>query len=58
MLKRKKKLNDFHNASNRRTLADRGYAAPLQNAVMNKEIKLKTTRRKFIHKNFRVHSFW
>ena len=56
--KEKKKLNDFHNASNRRTLAARDYVAPLQNAVINKKIKLKTTRRKFIHKNFRVHSFW
>ena len=42
MLKRKKKLNDFHHASNRNTLAVRDYVAPLKNVVFIKKIKFKT----------------
>ena len=49
MLK-KKNSNDFHHTSNRNTPAVRDCVAPLQNAVINKKIKIKTTRRKFIHK--------
>ena len=57
-VKEKKKLNDFHDTSNWRTLAVHNYVTPLQNVLINKKINLKTARRKFIHKNFWVHSFW
>ena len=50
MLKKKKTkiLNDFYHPSNRNTLTVRDY--PLQSAEINKKIKFKTTRRKFIYK--------
>ena len=46
---KEKKINDFYHASNRNTLAVFDYVAPLQNAVINKKLKLKTMRHKSIH---------